>query len=119
MVKENQLFPSKIFCLTAPKIFVRETFSVSIIPSTRKSLDKKGGVSRISVGTLLSHSTDNLHRGIVHFSEKIWYRKNLRKREGGSIKIFRPKMFCLAKPKKFLGESFSASIFSGIKKFYA
>ncbi len=58
-----QVFPSKIFCLTAPKIFVRETSSISLIPRTRKSLDKKGGVSRFSVEIFLSHGAEKFPNG--------------------------------------------------------
>ena len=34
--EENQDFPSKIFCLTLPKIFVREPFGVSLVLGTEK-----------------------------------------------------------------------------------
>ena len=34
--RDNQEFPSKIFCLTVPKIFVGEPFSVSLISAIEK-----------------------------------------------------------------------------------
>ena len=37
----------------------------------------------------------------------------------GEYQVFASKNFCLTVPKKFVGEPFSASLISGIKKFYA
>ncbi len=82
-------------------------------------MDKKGGVSRISVGTLLSHSTEKLHRGILLCFRKDLVSKKFKEEGGWEYQDFPSKNFCLALPKNFVGESFSASLFSGIKKFYA
>ena len=46
---EYQNFPSKIFCLTVPKNFVGEPFSVSLIAGTERIWIREGGVSRFSV----------------------------------------------------------------------
>ena len=40
---EYQDFPWKNFCLTVPKISVGESFTVAIISSIEKNLDKRGG----------------------------------------------------------------------------
>ncbi len=90
-----QVFPSKFFCLTAPKIFVRETSSISLFPRTRKSLDEKVGVSRISVGTLLSHSTEKLHRGILRCFRKYLVSKTFKEERGREYQDFPSKIFCL------------------------
>ena len=77
-----------------PKIFERETFSVSLFPRTEKVWMKKGGVSRFSVEKFLSHSAENFRRGdsssvsLIWVIGKVWIRGG-----GGSIKIFRRKFF--------------------------
>ena len=80
----------------------------------RKSLDKKGGVSRFFVENFLSHSAENLRResftvALISGTEKVWIR-------GRGYQDIPSKIFCLTVPKKFVGESFSNSINSGIEK---
>ena len=58
-----QGFPSKILCLTVPKISVGETFTVALILGTEKSLDQSGVVSRLSVAIFMSHSAENFRSG--------------------------------------------------------
>ena len=90
------------------------------IPVAKKFMDKGGGgVSSFSVGTLLSHSTKKLHRGILLCFRKYMVSKKFKEHRGRECQDFPSKIFCLAVPKNFVGESFSASIFSGIEKFYA
>ena len=43
--KEYQAFPSKIFCLTVPKNFIVEPFSVSLISGTEKFYASEGYVT--------------------------------------------------------------------------
>ena len=51
-------FPPEIFCFTVPKIFVAESFSVSLIPILKKVRIGEGGRdSQFSVAIVLSHST--------------------------------------------------------------
>ena len=45
--------------------------------------------------------------------------KKFMDKKGGSIKSFRGKNFRLTLPKILVGEPFSVSLISGIKKFYA
>ena len=68
-----------------PKTSVGESFTVAVISRTGKSLDKKGegGVSRFSVENFLSHSAENLRRGILYCCIDFGYRKSLNKRGGG------------------------------------
>ena len=44
---EYQDFPSKIFCLTVPKIFVGDSFSVALISGTEKVWRRGGGGMKI------------------------------------------------------------------------
>ena len=83
---EYQDLPSKIFCLTVPKIFVGESFTVALISGTGKVWIRRG-VSRFYVENFLSHGAENLCResftvALISVTEKVWIR-------GGSIKIFR------------------------------
>ena len=89
---EYQVFPSIIFCLTVPKIFVEEPFSVSLIAGTENVWIREGGVSRFSVEDFLSHSAESFRRRTFHCFTNCRYRKCLDKR-GGSIKIFRRRFF--------------------------
>ncbi len=57
--REYQVFPFKSFCLTVPKISVRESFTVALI-------FLEGGVSKFSVENFLSHSDENFRRGILY-----------------------------------------------------
>ena len=79
--EEYQDFPSKIFCLTVPKNFVGEPFSVSLISGTEKVLIRGGGgeyqdfpskifcliVPKISVG-------ESFTVAIISGIEKFWIR---------------------------------------------
>ena len=55
---EHQDFLSKCFCLTVPKTFAGETFCAVFqkISGSEIFKEKRGGVSRFSVETFLSHS---------------------------------------------------------------
>ena len=59
---EYQYFPSKIFCLTVPKLSVEEPSIVSLIAGTEKVWIRQGGVSRLSVVSFLSHSAEKFRR---------------------------------------------------------
>ena len=62
---EYQVFPSRIFCLTVPKIFVVEPFIVSLIAGTENVWIREGGVSRFSVEDFLSHSAEKFRSGTL------------------------------------------------------
>ena len=62
--RQYQDFPSKIFCLTVPKDFVREPFRVSLISGMEK-IFCFGGLChdiRFSVASFLSHSAEKIRR---------------------------------------------------------
>ena len=61
---EYQNFPSKIFCLTVPKNFVGEPFSVSLISGIEKFYASEGYVT-IYCRNFLSHSAKKLRRGTL------------------------------------------------------
>ena len=98
-----------------PKISVGESFTVTTISGIEKFWIREGGVARFSAESFLSHSSENFRRAILYCFNSFRYRKNLDKRGGGSIKIFRGKCF-VSLPKKFVVEPFSVSINSGTEK---
>ena len=75
-------------------------------------------VLRFSVQIFLSHSTQKLRRGSLLCSRKILVSKNVRDKRGGEYHNFPSKLFCFSVPKTFVGESFSVSLISGIKKIW-
>ena len=79
-------------------------------------IDKRevGRVSRFSVKQLLSHSAETFRMGTRKCVTSFGYGKNLCLRK--LCHIFLWKFFCLTVQKFFIGDSFSVSIISGIKK---
>ena len=62
--EEYQDFPSKFFCLTVPKNFIEKPFSASVIAGTEKVwIRERGGVSRFSVESFLSHRAVKIRTG--------------------------------------------------------
>ena len=62
-----QVFLSKIFCLTVPKISVAESFIVALISGTEKVwIRGGGGVPTLSIEFFLSQKAEELRRGIFH-----------------------------------------------------
>ena len=97
---EYQDFPSKIFCLTVPKISVGESFTVALISGIEKVWIRGGGVSRFSVENFLSHSAENFRRGILHCCINFGYRKSLDKR-GGGVSSFSVEKFFVSQCRNF------------------
>ena len=62
--REVSRFPSKKFCLTVPKNFVGEPFSVSLISGIEKFYASEGYVT-IFCRNFLSRSTEKLCRGTL------------------------------------------------------
>ena len=108
---EYQDFPSKIFCLTVPKNFVGEFFTVALISGTEKNW-RREGVSRFYVEKFLSHSTEKFRRGFFYCCVNFEYRKKLEKRGGGVIKILRRKILTHS-AENFRRESFTVALLSG------
>ena len=90
------------FCLTVPKNFVGEPFSVSLISGTEKVWIRGGSIKifrrkffvsvpKISVGEPFSVS-------LISGTEKVWIK--------GEYQDFPSKIFCLTVPKYFIGEHF-------------
>ena len=118
---EYQNFPSKIFCLTVPKIFVGNHLLLHYFLVVKKFMDKRGrrrrGVPKFSVENFLSHSADeNFRRRIFYCCINFGYRKSSEKREGGEYQDFPSKIFCLTVPKISVGESFIVALISGTEK---
>ena len=109
--REYHDFPSKNVCLTVPKNFVGETFSVSLISGIERFYASEIYLT-ILCRNFFCLSAEKFRRGafLICVSEKICYRKKLWIRGGGgkgggSITIFSRK-FCLTIPKNFVGESY-------------
>ena len=103
-------FLSKLFCLTVRKNFLGELLCVSQNFWYRKNLRIRGGwgrrkgVKQFSVETFLSHSAEQIRRGIILccVSENLRQPKSLWIRGGGgSIRSFRRIFLCLTVPKKW------------------
>ena len=89
---EYQDAPSKISCLTMPKVSVGESSIVSLISGTEKVWKGGGGVSRFSVENFLSHMAEKFRRRIFYCCINLRYRK-LWIKGGMGIKIFCQKVF--------------------------
>ncbi len=107
---EYQGFPSKIFCLTVPKISVGESFTVALV------FGEEGGYQKITskifcltVPTKIS-AGESFTVASISGIEKVW-------RRGGGYQDFPSKIFCLTVPTKIsVGESFIVALISGIEK---
>ena len=99
---EYQDFPSKTFCLTVPRNFVRRPFIVSLLSGAEKVWIRERGeyqdlpsktfcltVPRNSVGKPFSVSTPS-------GAEEVWIREG-----GGNIRIFRRENFLSHGAEKF------------------
>ena len=87
-----QDFPSKIFCLTVPKNFVGESFTVASISGIEKVWIREGGVSRFSVKifclTVLKISVgESFIAALISGTEKVWGRG------GGGVSRFSVETF--------------------------
>ena len=91
--REYHDFPSKNVCLTVPKNFVGEPFSVSLISGTERFYASEIYLT-ILCRNFFCLSAQKFRRGtfLICVSEKIWYRKKIWIRGGGegggSITIF-------------------------------
>ena len=117
---EHQDSPSNFFFITAPKNFIDEPFSVSLISGIEKLYASEGHVTIFPRKFFVSQcrKSPKRNRSVLCFS-KFPVAKNFWMRRGGSIKILRRKFFCVAVPKYFVGEPFIVSLFSVIGKSYA
>ena len=59
-------FSVEIFCLTVPKVFVGNSFTVALFSGIEKVWIIRGGVSSLSVENFLSHGPENFRRGILY-----------------------------------------------------
>ena len=72
--------------------------------SKNVKVNRERGASRISIETLLSHSTENLRRGNLCF-RKLLVSKNVKDKREGGHHDFPSKLCCLTVPKNFAGET--------------
>ena len=123
--REYHDFPSKNVCLTVPKKFVGETFSVSLISGIER-FDASEIYLTILCQIFFCLSAEKFRWGtfLICVSEKIWYRiKIMDKRGGGEGRReyhdFQSKIFGLTVPKYFVGIPSMFQKIWGIEKFYA
>ena len=69
---EFQDFPSKIFCLTVPKIFVGELFSVSLSSGTEKVWIREGGGYQDFPSKIFCLTVPKKFVDIPSMFQKIW-----------------------------------------------
>ena len=117
---EYHNFPSKFFCLTVPKNFVGEPFSVSLISGIENFYALEGYdtifdfLSKFFCLTVLKNFVgESFSVSLISGIEKYWIRG------GRKYRDFPSKVFCLTVPKNFVEEPFSVSLISGIDNFYA
>ena len=96
---EYQDFPSKIFCLTVPKIFVGESLTVAVISGTGKVWIRRGEYqdfpSKIFCLTVPKKLVDESFTvALISGSEKVYGQEG-----GGEYQDFPSKIFCLTVPK--------------------
>ena len=78
------------------------------------------GISRFSIQTFLSYSTEKLCRGTHPCFTKLLVSKSFMDKRGGrEYHDFPSKFFCLTVTRIFVGEPLSVSLISGIENFYA
>ena len=107
------------FCLTVPKNFVRDQFSVSENFDNRKFFLHEKGRSRFCVENVCLTVPKNFVGDPFCVSKKFLYRKFSCIGGGGGITVL-PNFFYLTGPKKFIEEPF-CDVFqklSGSEKFY-
>ena len=110
---EYQDFLPKNFCLTVPKIFVEEFFTVAAISGTG-NIDIRRGVSGFSVEIFFSHSAEIFRRGFFYCCINFGYRKSLDNK--GGVSRISVENFCLTVPKVYVRESFTNALISGSEK---
>ena len=106
---EHQDFPSKIICLTVPKIFVREPFRVSLISGIEKIYVSEGYVTIFDFLSKIFCLTvpKNFVRDSYSFWENFWFRKVLWMKRG--VSRFSVENFSSHIAEKFRGHPFNVS----------
>ena len=61
-----QDFTSKNYCLTVPKLFVWDSFTVALLSGTENVWRRGGGLSRFYVETILSDSAEKIRMEILY-----------------------------------------------------
>ena len=82
---EYQDFPSKVFCLTVPKISVGESFTVAIISGIEKLWIRGRGEYHDFPSKFLSHRTKIFHWGTLRCFRKFGVTQNFMHKKGISL----------------------------------
>ena len=105
---EYHNFPSKFFCLTVPKNFVGEPFSVSMISGIENFYASEGYAT---IFDFMSVDCSVLCFRKFTVGKILWMRRG-----GGGIKLFRRKILLSHSAEISVGESFAVALISGIEK---
>ena len=106
---EWQFFPSNFSCLTVPKTFVGQPFSVSLISGIIYFYASESYIT-IFCRIFLTHIAEKTRRGTLLYcvSENFRYRIELWTRRCGEYQNFPSKIFCLTVLRNFVGQPFQA-----------
>ena len=119
--REYHDFPSKNVCLTVPKNFVGDTFSVSLISGIERFYASEIYLT-ILCRNFFCLSAEKFRRGtfLICVSENIWYRKKIMDKRGGGreegVSRFSVENFLSHSAKLFRGHPFSVSENLGYRK---
>ena len=115
-------FSAKLFSVTVLNLFVGEpSCAVFLKFSSSGKVSDQEEIITIFYRNLVSHSTETFRWGALLscVSQSFWFWKSWWIRGGGrEYHDFLSKIFCLTEPKVSVGEIFSGSLFSRIKKVY-
>ena len=107
------------FLLTAPKNFVGQPFSVSLVSGIETFYASEGYVTIFQqLFCLAVPKTLQGNPSVLCFRKIPIRDKFMDKKGGGSVKMFR-RTLCLTVPKIFVAEPFRMSLISGMEKYYA
>ena len=110
-----QDFPSKTFCLTVPKIFVGEPFSVSLISGIEKFYAYEGNIT-IFYRKFVVSQYRKIRWGTFLGFTKFLVSKNVRDKRGGGYHHLPSKLFCLTVPNHLVEEPICVSESFGYRK---
>ena len=102
-----------------PKKIIGEPFSLSLISGIEKFYASEGYITFFDfLSKFFFSNAEKVRRETILCSRKILVSKIVRDKRRGKYHNFPSNFFCLTVPKIFVGESFSVSFISAIKKFW-
>ena len=119
MVESIKIFPSEIYCLIVPKIFVREPFSVSQASGIEKTYDKMGYVTIFRRNFFcLAVPKNFVEETLLRFTKLLVSKKLVDMWGWSKYHIFLSNFFCLTAPENFIKKPSTVVLVLGIENFY-